>query len=39
MTINGWIFLVISWGTTSALVTFCFYHIFFKDRKTDAGEC
>jgi hypothetical protein len=30
MSIKGWIFLIVSWGVVIALVTICFYKIFFK---------
>ena len=37
MSLKGWIFLLFSWGLVGSLVAFCFYHIFFKDRKMDKG--
>ena len=38
MSTNGWIFMLVSFGLITGLVTYCFYHIFFKDRKTDKGK-
>ncbi len=36
METSGWIFLALSWGLSVGLVTFCFYHIFYKDKKDKA---
>lgn len=30
MSTGGWLFLILSWGTVSAFVFFCFYRIFRK---------
>ncbi|VAV85861.1 hypothetical protein MNBD_DELTA01-916 [hydrothermal vent metagenome] len=32
MTINGWIFMGVSWTLVTSLVVFCFYNIFLKKR-------